>query len=288
MSDDFVPGWFRRDGETFVPQALATSLWSAEQMHGVAVSGLLALALEDQVSASGRSDLSPTRYHVDLFRPARMVASRPRVTVVREGPRLMLVDVVLLQESADSVGDGEAVARASALFLRRSADPAGRAWSQADRAVPPPAEVVGDSAAHHVPFFCSDADWSQNFGEHQNSGRHATWQTAMPVVVEEQITPFQAAASVADATSMVTNWGNAGIEYINTDIDLSLARLPDGISLGLRATDHVVADGLAVGTAEVFDRSGPLGTATVTAMVNSRRTVDLGGPENPDNAGLRV
>jgi hypothetical protein len=49
------------------------------------------------------------------------------------------------------------------------------------------------------------------------------------------------------------------------------------VLLGLRATDHVASDGIAVGTAEVFDRTGTLGTATVTSLANTRRTVDLRG-----------
>lgn len=278
---DFIPGWFRRDGADFSPQPLATSLWSSRQMHGVAVSGLLALTLEGELRRIDRADLVPARYHVDLFRPAGMGTTSARASVVRAGPRLVLLDAVLEQ-------DEQPVARASALFLRPSSDPDGVVWSSGQRPRPPSTDLTPHAGAHHVPFFESAAPWSQNFGEHQNDGRHATWQTAMPVIVDEPVTPFQAVASIADATSMVTNWGTGGIEYINTDIDLALARLPDSTSLGLRATDHVTGDGLAVGTAEVFDRSGPLGTATVSAMVNARRTVDLGGPENPDNAAQRV
>lgn len=278
---DFVVGWFRRSDAGYDPQPLATSLWSPEQMHGVAVSALLALTLEQELHRIGRTELVPARYHVDLYRPARMVHCTPRASVVRQGPRLVLIDAVLEQQ-------GEPMARASALFLKPAQEPTGRIWSAADHATAPPPDVVPVDGTHHVPFFASDAPWSQNFGEHQNDGRHQTWQTAMPVVVDEEITPFQAVASIADATSMVCNWGSGGIEYINTDIDLSLVRLPDSTSLGIRATDHVAHEGLAVGTAEVFDRTGALGTATVSAMANSRRTVDLGGPENPDNAAQRV
>ncbi|WP_246086690.1 hypothetical protein [Nocardioides humi] len=97
----------------------------------------------------------------------------------------------------------------------------------------------------------------------------------------EECTPFQAVASIADATSMVTNWGDRGVEHINTDIDLALCRLPDSSRLGLRATDHVAADGIAVGTAEVFDSTGPIGTATVTSLANTRRTVDLSAGVEP-------
>ena len=47
-----------------VPLPLAQSLWRSDQMHGVAVSGLLARALELAVDDAGRSDLVPARYHV--------------------------------------------------------------------------------------------------------------------------------------------------------------------------------------------------------------------------------
>jgi hypothetical protein len=263
--------WYRRTGDLFEPQPLAQSLWRSDQMHGVAVSGLLARALEVAAADAGRDDLVPARYHVDLFRPARMTATTSRATVVREGPRLLLVDAVVEQ-------DGVVVARASATFLKPSSNAPGAVWSSPEeRPAPPPLEIAPDDVEHHVPIFSSDAPWSDNFGEHQNAGRHATWHIAVPIVLGEECTPFQAVASVADATSMVTNWGAGGVEHINTDIDLALSRRPSGISIGLRATDHLAHDGIAVGTAEVFDRDGSIGTATVTSLVNARRTVDLSG-----------
>jgi hypothetical protein len=122
----------------------------------------------------------------------------------------------------------------------------------------------------------SSAGWSQDFLEHQNADRKATWSTAVPVAPDVPLTGFQAAAATADGASMVTNWGANGVEYINTDITLTLAREPDGTEIGLLATDRVEADGIAVGTAAMFDRTGPLGTVMVAALANARRTVDLG------------
>lgn len=262
-------GWFRRDGEAFTPLPLARSLWSESQIHGVAVSGLLARALERAVLALGRPELVPARYHVDLFRAARMAETTATATVVRQGPRLVLLDAVVQQ------GDVR-VARATATFLQPSTNPSGVVWSsEAGRPTPAPADLAPLADVFHVPLFASEKPWSDNWTEHQNAGRHQTWQTAVPIVAGEPVTPFQAVASVADATSMVTNWGSNGVEYINTDISLALARRPTGVAVGLRALDHVAANGIAVGTAEVFDRAGPLGTATVTALANARRTVDF-------------
>ena len=57
---------------------------------------------------------------------------------------------------------------------------------------------------------------------------------------------------------------------------MTLAREPDGVQIGVLATDRVEHDGIAVGTAAMFDRSGPLGTVVVAAMSNARRSADLG------------
>jgi hypothetical protein len=265
--------FFRADGVRLVPTELAQSMWDADQMHGVAVSGALARALEHRVAGLGRAELRPARLTVDLFRPAAMVACEIATVVVREGRRICLVDAVLTQ-------GGDAVARASAVFLAPSADTEGELWSPEHRPGPPPEDLAPPTDVPHVPYFHSaDAGWSQQFGDHQNGSRKQSWNCAIPVVAGEPITPFQAVAAVADGASLVTNWGSAGVEHINTDVTLTLARRPDGVEIGLAAVDRVECDGIAVGTVAVFDRRGPLGTAVVTALANTRRTVDMGGIE---------
>ena len=127
-----------------------------------------------------------------------------------------------------------------------------------------------------MPLFSSErVGWSTSFGEHQNGDRKMTWQTGMPVIPEEKPSPFVAAASIADAASMVTNWGSNGVEHINTDITLTLARVPVGLEIGLAAADRVSHDGIAVGTVAVFDRQGRLGSAVVSSIANNLRTVDF-------------
>ena len=271
----FQFAWFRSSAEGLDPLPLAQSLWREDQMHGVAVSGLLARALEQALDAAGRSGLVPARYHVDLFRPARMTTTTASARIVREGPRLVLLDAVVEQ-------DGELVARAGGTFLAPSQNAPGEVWTApGERPAPPPPTLLPEPGEQHVPLFASAAPWSDDFGDHQNGGRHQTWQTAIPIVAGEECSPFQAVASIADAASMVTNWGTEGVAHINTDIDLALCRLPDSARLGLRATDRLEVDGIAVGTAEVYDASGPIGTATVTSLANARRTVDLSGGVEP-------
>ncbi|MFA6577228.1 MAG: acyl-CoA thioesterase domain-containing protein, partial [Nocardioides sp.] len=207
--------FFRADGAHLVPTEMAQSMWDTNHMHGVAVSGALARALERHVADLGRHDLRPARLTVDLFRAATMDRVEVTAEVVREGRRICLVDAVLTQ-------GGQRVARASAVFLAASATTEGRVWSPSERPVPPPLDVAPPAETPHVPFFHSDAGWSQSFGEHQNASRKQSWNSAIPVLDGEPITPFQAAAAVADGASLVTNWGSHGVEYINTDITLTL------------------------------------------------------------------
>jgi hypothetical protein len=271
---------FELDGEALVPTGIARSMWSENQMHGVAISGALARTIEARVEQTGRSELRPARMTVDLFRPATMDPCVVTTEIVRQGRRICLVDALLTQ-------DGQRVARASAIFLMPSTSAAGEVWGPTERPAPPPEDVAPVSSEPRVPFFHSDAGWTQTFADHQDGSRKASWNTGLPVVTGEQVTPFQAVAAMADGASLVTNWGSQGVEYINTDITLTLARLPEGVEVGLAAMDRVEHDGIAVGTAAVFDRTGTVGTAVVTALVNARRTVDFDGVEYTDDGRRR-
>lgn len=272
---------FTLEDDELVPTHIARSMWSHDQMHGVAVSGALARALELRLAEVGRDELQPARYTVDLFQPAKMAPCTVATEVVREGRRICLIDAFLLQE-------GERVARASCIFLLPTKSPSGAVWTPADHPEAPPDDLVPPSEEPRVPYFTSKEPWSQSFPDHQNAGRKQTWQAGLPVVEGEPGTPFQSVASVADATSMVVNWGTEGVQFINTDITLALARPPVGREIGLSATDRVERDGIAVGTVEVFDRAGPLGTAMVTALANAKRPVDFEDVEFDDDGGRRT
>jgi acyl-CoA thioesterase superfamily protein len=273
--------YFRTDGETLVPTDLACSPWSKSQIRGAAVSGALARAAERLVNGRGRADLHPARLTVDLFRPAAMVPSEVTARVVRESSRLCLVDVDLIQ-------NGDRFARGSVLLLRPSHSGVGEFWSPVERPVPPPADVVRSSEQSGEPLLRSGADWSEDFAVHQNAMAKQSWITAVSVVASETPSPFQAAAATADIANLITNWGTRGVEYVNTDLVLALARLPAGAELGLAAVDRVEQDGIAVSTAAMYDRCGPLGTVMLSALVNARRTIDFetGGYRDQDRRAV--
>lgn len=264
--------FFAPDEAGYRPLWLAQSSWSAEQAHGVAVSGLLAHAAEQAVVVHGRrEELRPARWSVDLFRPVRMTPCTTRAEVLRSGGRLLLVDVVLEQ-------NGEPVARASATFLKPTENAPGRTWApDLERPAAPPVEVAPPTTDPHVPFFRSGGEWSQRFKEHQNAGQHSQWTTVPTVVDGQPRTPFVAAAAAADGANLVANWGADGVQHINADLTLTLVREPEGVSLGLTVVDRLEVDGIVVATVAVYDRRGPLGSVVVTGLSNLRRAIDFAG-----------
>lgn len=259
---------FALDGETLVPQPIARSLWKADQMHGVATCGALGRAAERAVAELGRGDLRPARFTVDLFRAPSMNPCVTRVDILREGQRIVVLEAFLEQ-------DGEDVAAARVLFLKPGDNASGEVWTSDEVLTPPPLDIAPPTADPRPPYFCSDTGWSQDFSAHQNAGRKQMWQVALPIVAGEETSPFAGLAGAADTTSMVMNWGSHGVEHINTDVSLSISRLPVGHEIGMAALTWQASDGIATGTAAVFDRHGVFGTSTVVSLANTRRSVDF-------------
>lgn len=256
--------FFTREGAQFLPTRVAISSWSPTQVGGPAVCGLLARELETR---SPGVEFVPARLTVDMFSPVADEPTTVRSTVVREGKRICVADAELVQH-------GEVRSRATVVYLRTGEVPAGDLW-QPGRYLPvPEAPDISEAGAHPL-FKSGDGEWTRDFAASQNAERKVIWQNMLPVVAGDPVTPFQRAAMAGDAASFMTNWGSAGIGYINSDVTLALARLPIGPGIGVLAQDQVGAAGISVGTVALYDRTGPLGTAVVTAVSNVRRQVDM-------------
>jgi hypothetical protein len=61
------------------------------------------------------------------------------------------------------------------------------------------------------------------------------------------------------------NWGSHGLQFVNSDVTMLLAREPEGTMIGLAARDRQEAGGVSVATAVMFDCVGPIGLTTVTS-----------------------
>ncbi|MCV7154365.1 thioesterase family protein [Mycolicibacterium pyrenivorans] len=254
--------FFVADRDVFVPTALARGPWG-QTISGNYVGGLLGHVIERD---HGDPELQPARLTVDLFRPAPLaVPVRVHTDVSRAGRRLKLVEATMTQ--ADTV-----VARASALFLRRGEQPTEQRWSTPVTMppLPPMPDPVPDDVVTLVWSYGKDGDTpSIGLGGWAHSGPKYIWvQDLVPLVAGVELTPFARASMAGDMASSLTHFGPDGLPFINADYTLTLSRLPDGPYLGLASLTHSSHAGVATGTAVVVDETGPIGTATATALAN--------------------
>lgn len=259
------------DAGAYSPTGFARSAWSPSLLNGPSVVAAAARALERDHAAD---DFLPARLTVDLFSPVRFAPLRVSTEEVRVGRRIRVADARVTQ-------DGRAAARATLVLLGQTEQPAGSVWTP-DRAPDYPRELADRSlaaGAHH--YFVGDPDapdrWSRDMGDHQNNRRKRIWNHPRDVVEGEPATPFQRAATLAESTSLATNWGTEGIGFINADLTVALSRLPRSADIGLEADQHLSTDGIAVGTATLYDREGPFGTGTIVAVANGGHRIDFGG-----------
>ena len=122
---------------------------------------------------------------------------------------------------------------------------------------------------------------SQSPGEHQNDSRKQFYNRAVEVVAGEKNSDFVRAVMAAEATSLVTNLGTRGVGYINGDLTVALARLPAGEWIGVQGDSHWASDGVAIGTATLFDESGAFGTGMTTAVSNPAAQIDFANDPFP-------
>ncbi|OBB59244.1 hypothetical protein A5757_14925 [Mycobacterium sp. 852013-51886_SCH5428379] len=260
MSSAVPTPFFVRQDDGFQPSEVAHGGWGPT-LGGQVIGGLLARCLEHHVP---EDDLHPARLTVEILRRVATAPVRVDASVVRSGRRMRSVDAVMTQ-------DGDLVARASALYLRRGAQPEGRVWTTPVDMPPIPCEPahVDDTVPMFIRPYGARPDGSDRLPWQHDGPRFAWLREIRDLVSGEVPTPFVRAAMAADVTSSMSNFSTAGLAFINADYTLTLSRLPSGPFIGLAALTHYSDAGVATGTASLFDADGPIGAAMSTAVANS-------------------
>jgi len=264
----------RAEEVRYRPTTFASSLWAPGTLNGPAVCALAARAVE---LGFGTDDFVPARCTIDLFKAARDIITSTRLSLVRSGRRIRVVDVEVVQHPDD--GPEVVVARGTTVFLRTSSNPPGERWQRPAETVTfhPPATTPDDLA----PRFASDTpgagpgEWEEEMSHHQNSHRKRIWTRAAPIVPGEEPTPFQRTVIGAESASLISNWGTTGIGFINCDLTVAISRLPRGQRIGVEADVHIEDDGVSVSNAGLYDADGMFGTALVTAVNNAAAQIDF-------------
>lgn len=261
--------FFTPDGsQRAEPTRFAMSLWGPDALNGPAVCGLAAFAAERE---HGRDGWLPARFTLELFRSARRLPTSTHTEVLRDGRRILVVQVSIRQHDAAADAD-VLVAQGNVVFLKQSDNPPGARWSRPDAPIAVP-ETADDD--HYTRFSDSETDWSSDMAEFQNGNRRRLWSRPIHVLPDEPLTPFQRAVIAAESTSLATNWGEGGIGFINCDLTVALSRLPVGERVGVESDSHLENTGVSVGTANLFDADGQFGTGLVTALDNTRAMIDF-------------
>jgi acyl-CoA thioesterase superfamily protein len=245
-------------GDGYLPLAAAVGPWGPQTVSGMVIAGLVGHVAEQ---AAGDADFIGTRLTVDMIRMAVMGEINVSSRILREGRRLRLVDVLLEQ-------DGKSVAHGRAVFARRSKVPAGLVW--AETTAMPPLPIDGWPGNGGLAYAGIDGTPSEDFRVWSDTpGPKLVWfQLPHDLVEDVPITSFVRAASIADVANPLTNWGSDGLQYVNSDVTLQLARLPEGSAIGLVARDRHSEAGVSVGTSTMHDHRGPVGICTVTALAS--------------------
>jgi Acyl-CoA thioesterase C-terminal domain/Acyl-CoA thioesterase N-terminal domain len=251
--------FFKRDGESFVPQPTSRGPWNPNSLHGRVIIGLIGFELE---RLHGGAEWMPVRLTVDMYRLADFTPITAVTRVVRGGRRIKIVDCELLS-------GGRSVARGTCQFLLRSENAPGKTFSPPNWNVPRPEDLPPPPAGQFGERMWKMRNISDWFSS--NGARRGAWMAEIRELVEgEPLTPFTRVAVAADFTSPLANRSENSLGYINTDVNVYLHRLPKGEWIGFEKINHQASDGVAIGECFLYDVDGAIGSASCAALRQER------------------
>ena len=247
------------DGSWFEPTDHCRGPWDPDSCHGGPPSGLLARALEVLVP-----DQRLTRLTVDLVRPIPMAGFRIDAEVVRQGRSVSTTRATLID------GDGRPRVTAAGLHLRR--EPSGElptvhiSTPALDEAHPGPFPI--SRSLHDRPGFKQSVETRYPAGETPDPGPTTVWLRTMPLLPDEEPSPFQRICPLADCGNALSrNAEPWDVGFVNPDLTLALHREPEGDWLGSSSMSHWQPDGIGLADALLFDHWGVVGRALQTLLI---------------------
>jgi hypothetical protein len=251
------------DAGTFDSTDFTRSNWDPDIQHGSPPLALLTKAIEELAGDAGRRI---ARIGLDILGPIPVAPVGVRAWVERPGSRIALYAAEMLATRPD--GTTRPVARATAWLLATS-DTSDVAFDRY------PPLVEGDAIGLPPSFtgvggYIDAVSWRR---QATAAGEPAVYwlRPLVHVVDTDEATPVQKLAEVVDSANGVGPVLDAGdFVFMNTDTVVHLHRLPIGEDFGLRARGSIGPDGIGATTAEIFDRTGFIGTCAQTILVQRR------------------
>lgn len=251
--------FFTLDGDWLVGTSATRGPWDVNACHAGPPTAMIARAFERAVPAQRL-----TRITVELTRPIPIDGFRIETEVVRAGRSVSATRADLVDR------DGEVRVRASGLHVQQggphhfpTVDPATPDLDEARPGIFPMRRTV-----HGQPAFGASVETMYPPGEGPDGGPTTLWLKTLPMLPDEEPSPFQRICPLADTGNANSRNAEPGeVAFVNPDVTVLLHRDPVGEWLGSSAVSYWQPDGIGLADALLFDRMGVVGRALQTLLL---------------------
>ncbi|MEX0284972.1 MAG: thioesterase family protein [Paracoccaceae bacterium] len=253
--DEMTESFLAIEDGFYVGRDPARGPWSADHCHAGPVAGALARSIE-QAFAGGKHLV---RLTVDLVRPVPMAGFAVEVEPTRDGKRLATAQARLVGR------DGKVCAMATGMLIAPGEDYAFPTAPVEPVAPFAAAEAGGfpiTEALHGQPFFTNFVDLHYPPGHNSDPGPTQVWMRTLPLLADEEPSPFQRLCPLADCGNAIGRNGNLDqYRFLNTDLTIVAHRASSEDWLHSSAWSHWHRNGIGLAQAHLSDSQGPIATA---------------------------
>jgi hypothetical protein len=249
------------DADGFLPTEWTRGPWDPGAQHAGPPAALVARAVQ-----ALDPELQVARFTMEVLRPVPLTRQRVEAELVRSGRRVSFARARL----ADDAGD---IALAGAWLIRPAQDPQ-REVNLEPADLPGPDDSTGPFAFDpwNGPSYFSAMDWRFARGVFFEPGPAAAWMRMKVQLVEgEEPSPLTRVLVAADSGNGIsTELPIDEFLFINTELSVHLARMPEGEWVCLDAVTRIGERGVGLAESVLWDRRGRFGRGSQSLLVAPR------------------
>ena len=131
-----------------------------------------------------------------------------------------------------------------------------------------PGEFPIGPSRHGLPGFRDAVEVRYPEGEDHHPGATTVWMRTVPLLPDEEPSPFQRICPLADCGNAFSRHAEPDrVQFVNTDLVIALHRDPVGEWLGSNVASTWHPDGVGLADALLFDDEGAVGRALQTLLL---------------------